>query len=178
MIVAVIAGFVVFIVPTYQDIGALRAQAADYNTILDNAKALQQQRNKLVAKYNAFDPNSLAKLGTMLPQNPENVQLILELNAAASQYGMVLQNVKIDTPDTSTPAAGAARPGGAGQSPDLGSLTITFSVSGPYNGFTNFIKTVEKSLRIIDIKKVTFTALDDKTQNYQYTVAVKTYWLK
>ena len=177
MIVAAIAGFVIFIVPTYQDIGTLRAQAADYNAVLDNAKLLQQQRNTLVSKYNAFDPNALAKLGTMLPANPENVQLILELNAAASQYGMVLQNVTIDTPDAGAQPA-VARPGGTAQSPDLGALTITFSLSGPYNGFTNFIKTIEKSLRVIDIQKVTFTALDDKTQNYQYTVAVKTYWLK
>lgn len=175
MIAAVIAGFALFVVPTYNDISALRAQAADYNQVLANAKALQQQRNKLVTKYNSFDPANLAKLGIMLPPNPENVQLILELNAAASQYGMVLQNVKIDTTDTSNQAT--ARPV-AGQNPDVGNLTITFSVSGPYNGFTNFIKTVERSLRTIDIKKISFTALDDKTQNYQYTVAIKTYWLK
>ena len=173
MIVAVIAGFVIFIVPTYSDIGTLRAQAADFNTVLNNAKTLQQERNTLVAKYNAFDPNNISKLSTMLPGNPQNVQLILELNAAASQYGMVLQNVKIDTTDTSTTSQPAAA-----QNSDVGNLTITFSVSGPYNGFTNFIKTIEKSLRIIDIQKATFTASDPKSTNYQYTVAVKTYWLK
>ena len=174
MIVAVIAGFVVFIVPTYQDVGALRTQVADFNTVLDNAKTLQQQRNTLVTKYNAFDPNNISKLSTMLPANPENVQLILELNAAASQYGMVLQNVKIDAPtDTSSQIVVSG-----GKSPDIGNLTITFSVSGPYNGFTNFIKTIEKSLRIIDIQKATFTASDPKSTNYQYTVAVETYWLK
>jgi Tfp pilus assembly protein PilO len=112
----------------------------------------------------------------MLPANPQNVQLILELNAAASQYGMVLQNVKIDA-STDTPTI-PGRPGPGGQSPDVGNLTITFSVAGPYNGFTNFIKTIEKSLRIIDIQKATFTATDPKSTNYQYTVAVKTYWLK
>lgn len=174
MIVAVIAGFVVFIVPTYSEIGTLRAQAADFNTVLNNAKTLQQERNTLVSKYNAFDQNNISKLGVMLPGNPQNVQLILELNAAASQYGMVLQNVKIDT---STDAQ-SGQPRVAGQNADVGNLTITFSVSGPYNGFTNFIKTIEKSLRIIDIQKATFTASDPKSTNYQYTVAVKTYWLK
>ena len=177
MIVAVIAGFVVFIVPTYSDIGALRAQVADFNTVLDNAKTLQQQRNTLVTKYNAFDPNNISKLSTMLPGNQQNVQLILELNAAASQYGMVLQNVKIDTSTTTTTTPGASQIT-SGQNPNIGSLTITFSVAGPYNGFTNFTKTIEKSLRIIDIQKATFTASDPKSTNYQYTVAVKTYWLK
>jgi len=177
MLAAVIAGFVVFIVPTYSDVGALRAQVTNFNTVLNNARTLQEERNTLVAKYNAFDPNDIAKLGVMLPSNPENVQLILELNAAASQYGMVLQNVKIDTP-TATSTAPAAAQGAAAQNANIGTLTITFSLSGPYNGFTDFIKTIEKSLRIIDIQKATFTALDNKTTNYQYTVAVQTYWLK
>lgn len=178
MIAAVIAGFALFIVPTYGDISALRAQEADYNTILANARTLQQERNTLVQKYNAFDPGELARLNTLLPTNPHNVSLILELDAVAAQYGMVLQNVKIDDSTAAQPAA--ARPGTTSNT-DVGDLGITFSVSGSYDGFVSFIKTIERSLRIIDIQKISFAATGTTTAaspNYQYTVGIKTYWLK
>lgn len=176
MLIAVIAGFVVFIVPNYHEISALRAQSADYNQVLSNARTLQEERNKLVAKYNAFDPALLGKLNTMLPTNPENMKLILELNSIAKQYGLALQNVKIE--DGSTDTQTTARPAGAAPNTDIGTLRITFSASGPYVGFTNFIRTIERSLRVVDIDKISFSAIDEARQNYQYTVGVKTYWLK
>ena len=70
MIAASIAGFVVFVVPHYNQISAIRAQEADYQTVLANARKLQEQRNALVTKYNAFDQNRLAQLGVMLPATP------------------------------------------------------------------------------------------------------------
>ena len=177
MIVAVIAGFAVFIVPNYHAISAIEAQQTDYQTILANARTLQTERNALVEKYNAFTPSELTSLNTMLPNNPESVNLILELNAVASQYGMVLQNVKVnDTTDasgTTTPAATAAA-----ANSNIGTLSIEFSVQGTYDGFTSFIKTIEKSLRIIDVQKITFSAVNQKTSTYQYTVDINTYWLK
>lgn len=177
MLIAIIAGFIVFIVPNYHEISALRAKSADYNQVLSNARTLQEERNKLVQKYNSFDPSLLGKLDTMLPTNPENMKLILELNNIAKQYGLALQNVKIEDSSASTQPV-AARPTGAAANTEIGTLRITFSATGPYVGFTNFIRTIERSLRIVDIDKVTFSALDDTKQNYQYTVGVKTYWLK
>jgi Tfp pilus assembly protein PilO len=176
MIAASIGGFVGFIVPQYKAAQALKAQAADYNQILENARRLQEERNKLVTKYNAFDQGLIGKLNTMLPRNPENVKLILELDSIAKQYGMTLQNVKIE--DTANDTPNSTRPGAAPVNPDIGTLRITFSLAGSYEGFTNFIRTIEKSLRIIDIQKVAFTALDDTKSTYQYTVGIKTYWLK
>ncbi len=176
MLAASIGGFVGFIVPQYKAVQALRVQAADYNQILANARTLQEERNKLVTKYNAFDQSLLNKLDAMLPRNPENVKLILELDSIAKQYGVVLQNVKIE--DASTAPQAAQRPGTAPANSDIGTLNITFSVSGTYQGFSNFIRTVEKSLRIVDIQKITFTSLDETKTAYQYTVGIKTYWLK
>lgn len=177
MLIASIAGFVVFIVPTYHQVSALRATAADYNQVLQNARTLQEERNKLVTKYNAFDPALLGKLDAMLPTNPENMKLILELNSVAKKYGLSLQNVKIED-GTNEAQNNAARPAGTPTNTEIGTLKIAFSASGPYTGFTQFIRTMEQSLRIVDIDKVTFSALDDTKQTYQYTVGIRTYWLK
>lgn len=177
MLGASIAGFAVFIVPHYNQISELRAQKADYEIVLANARKYKEERNALVKRYNAFDQSKINQLTTMLPGNPDNMKLILALQSVASQYGLLLQNVK--TEDSADTSNATSRPApGSQTSPDLGTITINFSVSGPYSAFTNYIRSIEKSLRMLEIQKISFAASDPKTQNYQYTVSVKTYWLK
>jgi Tfp pilus assembly protein PilO len=104
------------------------------------------------------------------------MKLILSLQSVASQYGLILQNVKTEDAAATTPTQGV-KPG-TQTSADLGTLTINFSVAGPYGSFTNFMRAVERSLRTIEVKKISFAVADPKTQNYQYTVSIKTYWIK
>lgn len=177
MLVASIAGFAVFIVPHYNQISDLRAQKTDYETVLANARKYKEERDALRKRYDSFDAVKLEQLATMLPNNPDNMKLILALQSVASQYGLVLQNVK--TEDAAETSSTNNRPGhGSQASADLGTLTINFSVAGPYTAFTNYIRAIEKSLRMIEIQKISFAAIDSKTQNYQYIVSVKTYWLR
>lgn len=172
MIAASIAGFVIFILPTYKNVQAMRAQESDYNQILSNARKLQEERNKLVQRYNSFDATQLGKLAVMLPENPNNVQLILQMDALARQNGLALQNVRIEeTNETQTRGATVSA------NPNIGKLAINFSTVGPYAGFLEFIKSLETSLRIIDIQKIAFASTDDRP-NYQYNVTVQSYWLK
>ena len=177
MLVASIAAFAFFIVPHYHNVSVLRTQVADYNTVLTNANTLQAERNQLVQKYNAIDPVNISKLATMLPANPQNVGLILELSAVANQYGLTLQNVKIDDSSAQTTTTNGTSSTTA-TNPNVGTLGIQFSLAGPYNGFVNFLTTIERSLRIIDVNKVSFATTGSSGSNYQYSVGVNTYWLK
>jgi hypothetical protein len=67
----------------------------------------------------------------------------------------------------------------AGQrvNPDIGTLTLEFTTVGPYPGYVNFIGNLEKNLRIMNVKKSSFLAPDDKI-NYQFQTTVETYWVK
>ena len=57
-----------------------------------------------------------------------------------------------------------------------GSLGVSFTTSASYNTFLAFIRDLEKSLRIMDITAIQFGASD--TQVYDYSVDIRTYWLK
>ena len=54
----------------------------------------------MTQKYNSFDPNDLAKLQTLLPDNVDNIRLILEIENVAAPYGMVLKDVKYNATGT------------------------------------------------------------------------------
>jgi Tfp pilus assembly protein PilO len=54
---------------------------------------------------------------------------------------------------------------------------VSFKVDSDYETFVSFLQDVEKSLRIVDVTDLTFTA-PDKSTNYDFGITIKTYWLK
>jgi len=191
-----VAFFFMFTNPIYNDISALNGEVEIYDNALDNSKALENQRDILTAKYNAIDPNNLTKLQKLLPQNVDNVRLILEIGQIALPYGMVLRDVKYNVTNTSTlggtgDTQGAIVQGGVAieteVSKDYGIFDLEFSTSGTYDDFINFTKDLESNLRIVDISSIVFSSDTGSSVNnpktnsseiYRYNFKIKTYWLK
>lgn|SRR3989338_5704212 len=192
-----IAGFFTFTQPVYQDISARKLETASYDEALNNSKALETERDKLTKKYNTINVENLSKLTKMLPENVDNIRLILEIEKIAAPYGMALKDVKYDTSaaEEKKPAAGEARaiqPGNTGvvSKKDYGTWELQFSTTGTYNNFINFLKSLEKNLRIVDVVSVKFSSAVNQTgsgssssntsgsQSYKYEFRIKTYWLK
>ncbi|MFH1200867.1 MAG: hypothetical protein V1484_00865 [bacterium] len=182
--------FFVFTNPLYNDISILNSEVDSYNNALDNSKMLENERDKLTAKYNAIDPENLMKLQKLLPENVDNVRLILEIGEIALPYGMVLKDVKYNVIQTNTATAkGTAVQGGAAaKTPkNYGIFDLEFSTSGTYDSFINFTKDLESNLRIVDISSIIFSSNTGSTVNnpkinspevYKYNFKIKTYWLK
>jgi Tfp pilus assembly protein PilO len=190
-----VAGFFMFVNPLYKNISDLRTQEVSYNEALNNSKSLEAERDKLTQKYNSIDLNNLAKLQKLLPDNVDNIRLILEIEGIASPYGMVLKDVKYDTTsqkDTTTAGQNNVVQGGITTkiNNDYGTWNLEFSTQGTYSNFLNFIKDLEKNLRIVDISSVEFSssvgtstgmtgaALSPSSDSYKYTFKINTYWLK
>ncbi|KKR43695.1 MAG: hypothetical protein UU10_C0015G0014 [Parcubacteria group bacterium GW2011_GWF1_40_6] len=186
--------FFVFANPIYNEISVLRGEVASYNEALDNSKALENERDKLTAKYNAINPENLTKIAKLLPENVDNIRLILEIEQIALPYGMVLKDVKYDTTDAGAAATGSAAIQGGGAtktSPkDYGIFDLSFSTTGTYNNFINFTKDLENNLRIVDMSSIIFSSNNIvgassnpssktvSTEVYKYDFKIKTYWLK
>lgn len=188
--------------PMYSDpingITALKTQVASYNDALSTSKTLESERDALTTKYNNIDPDNLTKLQKLLPDNVNNIRLILEIEQIAAPYGMTLSAIKYDnTTNTNTATAPAVVQGGGantaiGQSAkDYGTFDLEFSTSGTYNNFINFTKDLESNLRIVDVSSISFssdstiggtsTGVNTKANSpttYTYAFKINTYWLK
>lgn len=184
-----ISVFFVFANPIFNDISVLKEERTSYNEALDNAKALENERDKLTAKYNAINPENLTRIKKLLPENVDNIRLILEIEQIAMPYGMVLKDVKYNTAekaetgDDDTVITNRL----VKQEPkDYGVFDLEFSTSGSYNDFINFTKDLENNLRIVDISSVAFSSdnivdISEKSTSkevYKYDFKIKTYWLK
>ena len=188
IITAVIAGGIFFFYtqPAYDIVRADQAQIDQYNQALDKAAQLQQLKQTLLSRYNAFDSGSLDHLQKLLPDHVDNIGLILELDNLAGRYGLALQNVDVSTPSTQAPSAKSTVGSLGDANRAYSSLTLTFSTQGSYDSFVQFLSDLQSSLRIVDIVSLTVSpastgsgAHAGATQPlYTYQITLRTYWLK
>ncbi len=185
-----IAGFFMFTSPLYNGVDGitdLKTQVATRNEALNNSKELENKKQELTTKESSITPDNLDKLQKLLPDNVDNIRLILEIEKIAKPYGMLLKDVKYEATNqnnTSTAPAGSIQGGApAVSNKDYGTWDLEFSTVSNYANFLNFIKDLENNLRIVDISSIQFSSDTGSGQNassdsYKYDFKIKTYWLK
>lgn len=194
LILISVAGFFQFSKPFFNDVNVSRAEVASLNEALSNSKAIESERDKLVMKFNSMSPEDLKKLEVLMPNNVDNIRLILEIEKIASPYGMALKDVKYNTEekDTKEKTNGAKILKQASEvNRGYGDWDLEFSTEGSYSNFTNFIKDLEKNLRIVDVLSVEFSSTEGEAlggkgivlntqskDSYKYKFKIKTYFLK
>jgi Tfp pilus assembly protein PilO len=160
-----------FIDPSYTRVKELRSEESQYDIALDRSKELQQIRDQLLSKYNTVSPTSLERIEKLVPDHIDNVRLILDLDEIASKYGMRVRDVQIEADN------GRQVQGQIGPNEGLyESVVLSFSVAGTYDTFRSFLTDIERSLRVVDVVGLSFRA--NETGIYDYTIHIKTYWLK
>ena len=179
-----VTGFFMFTSPLYKQLTDMAIEISSYNDALNNAQAIDNQRDVLTKKYNAIDSSNLDKLQKLLPDSVNNIRLILEIEELARPYGMVLKDIKyaVTTDASKTPTQGGTPTSDTAK--DYGDWDLEFSTQGIYANFLSFVKDLESNLRIVDLVNVDFssdngTGVNPGTQEaYKYSVKIKTYWLK
>ena len=179
------AAFILFTQPNYDTAKALEAQIAEYNQALDKAAELQQLKQSLLSRYNAFNPADLDRLHKLLPDHVDNVRLVLDLDNLAARNGMALQNVVISNPSSEGSQPGAISAIGAARQ-TYDSLTLKFATAGTYQNFSAFLQELEMSLRIVDLVSLSLErdsgspaqGISEGEPVYRYDITIRTYWLK
>ena len=173
ILVAVAIGlFMLYTNPTYQTIKELQVQNNSYDAALTKAQELHTVRDQLLSKRNSFSTGDIDKLKHILPDNVDNIRLIIDINNIASRHNLALTNVDLgDMSKQRTVQAGTE-----GAANPVGSVVIGFAVStGNYDDFLAFLQDLEHSLRLVDVNKIGFTT--GSTGITTYTMSVRTYWL-
>lgn len=171
-ILLAIATFFFYTEDKYAEIKQAKLDIKDYEEALAQSRDILERREVLLEKYKAFKKEDLDNLKKLLPDHIDNVQLVLDLNNIAKKYGMTLKGIRVETgPDNAFESTNAIN------STPYGAITVSFKVSSDYETFVSFLQDVERSLRIVDVTELTFTA-PEKTANYEFGITIKTYWLK
>jgi len=167
--------------PAYDTVQDQQAKIAQYDQALEKAAQLQQLKQSLLSRYNAFDPNDVDRIQKLIPDHVDNIGLILDLNSLAAQHGMALENVDVTNAGATATDAAATTIGSKQQ--DYDSLTLRFTTHSTYGNFETFLKDLEASLRIVDLTALAITRDSGANASvngplYQYQITIRTYWLK
>ncbi len=165
------------------EIKTINTVNAGYEQALKNVEMLIKVRDEVLKTYNSIDENDRKRLDKIVPNNIDNVRLIIDIKGIGEQHGLTLRNVKTSaTNESSVTKAINTDPTGA-EVASFGSnlskyevVTLSFEVSASYKSFTELLKSIESSLRVLDISKINVSA--NETNIYDYDVELKTYWLK
>ncbi len=156
-------------------IRALQTRREELDAAIVQAKQLGARINELNQLYNAISTEQKEKLDQLLPDHVNNIQLIIDVNGIAKRNGMGIKNIKVTTSEDKD-ANGSSVKQSSSKNQALGTMLLSFSVTGPYSAYKNFLADMASSLRIIDISSTSFNT-DDKGI-YNYNIELRTYWLK
>ena len=156
----------------YQEVKRLRLLSSEYKNVLQNVSAIIELRDRLLVTYETFPKAEVERINKVLPDNIDIVKLALDLDGMASRYGISIKSVKAEV--------------GTGANPSLIVLpenakvyekaTVSFDFVSNYENFTRLLIDMERSLRILDIKSISFQTSESGL--YDYKISVETYWLK
>lgn len=162
--------FVFFTNKTYSEINKVKAENADYEIALDKSREVLKKRTELGEQFKKFSQKNLDTISNIVPDSVDNIQLILDMDGIAKRKGMELKSIKIEEEKVQKD------PTIVPQKSVFSSISLSFKTSGSYNNFVEFLTELERSQRIVDVTALSFKSAD--TGVYDYSVTIRTYWLK
>lgn len=165
--------FALYTNPTYQDVKTLQAQAAEYDQALTQSSKLRAARDQLLARRNTFSTDDVRKLERVLPDNVDNIRLIIDMDNIAARYGLKVKNVVLGA-SSATPGSQTASVGQGSQV--VGTVELGFSVDATYDNFIAFLEDLQRSVRIVDVESIKFSAAAGDLNTYN--LQIRTYWLR
>mgnify|MGYP001616747107 CR=1 FL=1 len=151
---------------------------------LTETKALRERLAALSALYqNKEKAEELERIFFALPQKEDIPGLLVNLEALASKNGLVIKSVGFTEEAKKATAAVVDSGGGASEvSAVVKSLGVNLVLSGDYSSFANFLRSVETSLRLMDVEALSFqqargnTLGDPLTEASDFSVDLKVYY--
>lgn len=169
LILIALALFFVYIKPAYSRIGDTRVEEERFNELLSRSNELKDLRDDLLEEFNSFSSEDVERLTRFLPDNVDNIKLLIELDGIATRHGMVVRDVTFDDQREVDNEFMV-------QNEEIGKLSVGFTVSSSYDRFVDFLADLEQSLRLVDVDSIRFEI--GESENFtEYNVTLTTYWL-
>lgn len=168
--------------PAYVDeaggVKSLQAKYAENQQTLELAAELAEKRDDLRKRYSKVKDEERALLAKLLPSTVDNVRLVNEIYAMAKKHRINIGNVAVGEEASSDSERGnrAAASDIASRGRNYGVLPVSFGAKASYGDFQAFLRDLELSLRLVDVRSVSLKS--SATGEYDWTVKLDTYWLR
>ncbi len=165
MAIAIIL-FWTLVLPFYNEVSDLDAAIKERDDLLKSKSTIITNIQGLNKEYQKRIPE-IAKLSSIVPSKKSVAEVLSAINDISVKNGIELFNSAIIGQKMSNADANA-----------YNLLSLEMGLSGSYPGLTNFLKTFERNLRLVDITSVDATAGIGNTSVLNFVVKGNAYYLK
>lgn len=188
-IVVALGLFFTYVQPTFQDVKAVQNETMQYAEAVNRASELQQRIAELRSQQSAIALSDLERLEAFLPDRINEVALLIDLDALATNSNLSLSEISVEKPEEEdSDAAAQALPTDAetdssfepvpefGNTPNSAlsgqytTLDISFTVTGTYNDFREFLSNLEQSLVLMEVVKINFSDTEGDLVPFDLTI--------
>lgn len=159
-----------FLYPAWQGLAQSQQDLTFWQERVVETEAAKQKYLELKTEYELLQ-NEETKIIDALPEEGDLPSLLVQLEALASQNGLILNSISFVYPEKSSRSASptysydgegnAIMPASEEQSSPLASvktIMIDLGLNGNFTALKNFLKAVENNLRLTDVDNISFSS--------------------
>lgn len=169
-----IAVVIWLVLPQYRALGAAREERGEVERALDEKRRLIAKIRNLETQYRQLT-DAVRKVTSIVPPTPDIPYLLVEIPDMAVQAGMQLEDISFSAQEHQ--AAEARVPQGL----SYRTMDVNMRIAGSYEALGIFLESLEKELRIMDIRSLQFTVPDTSTEGtgptpFAFALSVRMYY--
>jgi len=171
LVISLIGVFLVW--PKYQELKNFSEEIKAKETEFGYIENYFQKLNQLSQELEKYE-TQISKIDFALSSNSSLTLLSLVnfLQSASSQNGLIFKELSSFSITSPKPPAGTPTPESQ-PLPKIKEISLGFEVSGSYFALKNFLRTIEKSAKLIEVENVSFSI--EKEGLSPFSLDIKTY---
>jgi len=180
-----ILGFLVSVlfldIPMVQEVLNINKEAKYQQELLAQKTDFIRTVEKLMEKYKN-NQEILQKLDSILPNNKDIPNLLVQIEALANDSGIVFNDMAISAAEEKASSkAQEVRTGEVSQGnlpTGYSAVSISLKLSASYESFKSFLRAVENNLRLVDVDSISFSnqAKEEGNNVFDFEMVLKTYY--
>ena len=161
------AGVYLFGVPLLGEVQAATTKVDTLEALIVKRETLNAIGSDVIRRYETISAADIRRIEALIPDQIDNVKLILELQQLGEQYGLVVERIDVS-------GSGARELAGR----KLNTVSFQADLRGEYANFVDYLEQIERNQRLIDLRSAQFEANPDEEGQYGYNITLDTYWLE
>ena len=154
-LILLVALGIAVVFPKYQNLNLLQLKVKEKEAALQSEKEYFSNLSEIAEKLKQYE-ESLSKISSALAAEPGLPALFNFLQTTASQNGLVLKRIAPTLPSFLKEELVKE-----GWSPEIRETGINLIVAGSYSSFKNFLSTLEKTARMIELESISFSTSEE-----------------
>ncbi len=172
-IFSIIIALLVFLFVTKPIFGEIQIAQSDnekYRVAVNQAKELNSTLTSFTTQMNGFSSLEKERLNALVPTEIDEVKLLADLKDLTQKHNMLLGNVSVSEEAHSADAEKESVSSQTVTYESLVSTDVSFALIGTYTQFKEVLREIEKSLVLMEVVGVSFTAGSGDLMQFETTV--------